>query len=118
MKDKDRQIAWREKVTLCIIIFIMNALILFFIVGIGWIVCPKKPQLSPGQVSSFNRYNDKAKVYMYGNYYEVYPIIKNHIASGWAIDNTQEFYENEVLGQDVSQMFSKDEPGFQLSRFW
>ena len=63
MKRKDRQIAFREKVALCFIILMMNLFILFYIVGLNYILCPKKNQLSPGQVSAQKYANSDALVY-------------------------------------------------------
>jgi chitin synthase len=40
MKREDVQMAWREKVTLCIIIFFFSAITIFVIVGLGEVVCP------------------------------------------------------------------------------
>lgn len=107
MKDRDRQIAWREKVTLCLLIFLMNALVLFFIIGIGLLLCFPKPQLSIGQVTTFNKLNAEAKVYMYGKFYAVEKIIKTHVDKTVREGQTAQYYENAVLGRDVSRMFPK-----------
>jgi len=40
MKRPDIRLAWREKVTICILIFLANALILFYIIAFGIILCP------------------------------------------------------------------------------
>lgn len=40
MSRQDVQMAWREKVTLCIMIFAFSGSIIFFIVGLGEIICP------------------------------------------------------------------------------
>ena len=108
MKRSDRQMAWREKVALCIIIFLMNAFILFFIVGLGYILCPKQQVKSPGQISSdpFNKVGSKALVAMYGKYYYANDAVTSHIQNGYA--NTNEAYWSaEVLGRDISEMFDK-----------
>lgn len=117
-KNSGRRIAWREKFTLCVLILLMNALVLFVIIGIGLIICPVKDELSPGEISARSTANSKALVFMYGNYYDVNGIWKNHADEGYAPGSTG-FWENEVLGKDVSQMFPKDNawssycPGFQ-----
>ena len=114
MKDRDRQIAWREKVALCLIIFLMNAFVLFFIVGIGVILCPPQKQMSPGQVSGKYKLDENALVYMYGNYYSVYNIINDHATQKrYAVDNSAGFWENNVLGKDSGIMFPKDN-----AKFW
>jgi chitin synthase len=40
MKRPDVQLAWREKVTLCWLIFILNGLIIFYIIEFGKLLCP------------------------------------------------------------------------------
>lgn len=40
MKRPDVRMAWREKVVLCFIIFLINATIIFWIVGFGKLLCP------------------------------------------------------------------------------
>jgi len=40
MKRPDVRMAWREKLVLCFFILLMNAAIVFWIVGVGLIVCP------------------------------------------------------------------------------
>lgn len=40
MKRPDVRLAWREKVTICILIFLGNALVLFYIIAFGIILCP------------------------------------------------------------------------------
>ncbi|KAJ3137933.1 hypothetical protein HK101_003796 [Irineochytrium annulatum] len=110
MKQAERQIAWREKVALCVIILLMNAFILFFIVGLGLVLCPKRNVLSPGELSTYNAANSKALVYMYGNYYNAYNEFVDHVNTYGAIANN---WANSgvILGHDVSAMFDK-------SLFW
>ncbi|CAO0798756.1 unnamed protein product [Mucor circinelloides] len=40
MSRQDVQMAWREKVTLCLLIFAFSGSIIFFIVGLSQIICP------------------------------------------------------------------------------
>jgi len=103
-RQKDRRMAWREKLALCIIIFLLCASILFFIVGLGWIICPKQQVLSPGEITSRNSVSNKPTVQMYGNYYVIDDLIKISQHSGIGVQQ----WENTILGRDVSQMFSKE----------
>ncbi|KAJ3287115.1 hypothetical protein HDU79_005969 [Rhizoclosmatium sp. JEL0117] len=109
MKSADRRMAWREKVALCIIIAFLNALILFFIIGIGLIVCPTQKVLSAGQISAKNQLNGNPMVYMYGHYYSAGDKYNSHLRNGG--NANQGYWENGVFGQDISQMFYK-------SQFW
>jgi chitin synthase len=60
MRDKDRQLAWREKVALCVIVFFMNATILFFIIGLGLLLCQRTNALSIADINSLNKDGPKA----------------------------------------------------------
>ncbi|KAI7875124.1 hypothetical protein K492DRAFT_102428, partial [Lichtheimia hyalospora FSU 10163] len=40
MHRQDVRMAWREKVTLCMLIFLLSASVIFFIVGLGEVICP------------------------------------------------------------------------------
>ncbi|KAI8920090.1 chitin synthase-domain-containing protein [Powellomyces hirtus] len=105
MKLKDRQMAWREKVALCLIIVLMNAVVLFFIVGIGFVLCPKRAELSPGEISSKRSLSGTGMVFMYGSYYQLSSGILSHPRH---LSGAQSgFWQDQVLGEDVTQMFPK-----------
>ena len=106
MRDTGRQIAWREKVALCLIIFLMNASLLFLIIGTGWLICPATAQLSSGQVSSFTNYDDSALVYMYGSYYAAFGAISDKTHQD--LNSNKDFWKSQVFGTDVSLLFPKD----------
>ncbi|KAH7887285.1 glycosyltransferase family 2 protein [Phlebopus sp. FC_14] len=40
MKRPDIRLAWREKLTICVLIFLMNAIVIFYIVEFGRLLCP------------------------------------------------------------------------------
>ncbi|EIN11094.1 chitin synthase [Punctularia strigosozonata HHB-11173 SS5] len=40
MKRPDIRLAWREKVTICLLIFFINALVIFYIIEFGRLLCP------------------------------------------------------------------------------
>ncbi|KAI8910359.1 chitin synthase-domain-containing protein [Gorgonomyces haynaldii] len=110
MRKRDRQIAWREKVALVLIVLLMNASILFFIIGIGQIVCPRTSDKSPGEVSALFDVGPRAAIYMYGNYYFINDLIPNHISQYQdQKTNSPIFWKQSVLGHDVAQMFPKDD---------
>ncbi|KAI9206842.1 chitin synthase-domain-containing protein [Polychytrium aggregatum] len=121
MKRKDIQIAWREKVALFIIIILMCATILFFIIGVGLILCPKVNMLSEGEITIRNT-TSNPYVIVYGNYYKIDNVVKSHVVtSQWL--GAQAFAAT-TLGQDVSAMFFKTQfastycPGFTLPPGW
>ncbi|RKP03804.1 hypothetical protein CXG81DRAFT_9112 [Caulochytrium protostelioides] len=107
MKLADRRQAWREKVAICILIAFSNAAILFVIVGLGFITCPNRFVYSTGEISGRNKLNgrNQAMVALYGNYYSIKPIAQQHMRD---YGDSQAFWEQAVLGNDVSQMFPLD----------
>ncbi|KAG0168377.1 hypothetical protein DFQ28_004896 [Apophysomyces sp. BC1034] len=59
MKREDVQMAWREKTTLCIFIFFFSCVTIFFIVGLGEIICPgTKNMYSMNNVGAHNVQDD------------------------------------------------------------
>ena len=111
MRDRQRKMAWREKFAICCIILLLNALVLFLIIGVSYLLCPpSKNLLSPGQISEYNALNDRTLVFMYGKYYYVSRQIEKHLSSTYGApgQNTKEYYERNFLGRDVSQIFPKD----------
>src|SRR5205085_7059123 len=40
MKRKDIQMAWREKVALCMVILLVSGAVVFILAGLGRIICP------------------------------------------------------------------------------
>ncbi|KAI8379528.1 chitin synthase [Radiomyces spectabilis] len=59
MKREDVQMAWREKVTLCILIFFFSIIVIFCIVGLGEVICPgTRTMYSTENVKSHNLAND------------------------------------------------------------
>ncbi|KAJ3370280.1 hypothetical protein HDU91_006422 [Kappamyces sp. JEL0680] len=108
MKEKERQLAWREKFALCVIIFLMNIFVLFVIVGTGYIICPKTNAQSPGQVSSMTDVNKNPAVYMYGRYYVITGEVGKHVSNYMPLQYASSAYWSaSILGQDVTYMFPK-----------
>ncbi|KAJ1555209.1 hypothetical protein HK096_006999, partial [Nowakowskiella sp. JEL0078] len=104
LRHHEQRMAWREKVALCVLVFLMCAFILFFIVGVGLIICPKQKVLSSGELSAYNKAAD-SYIFMYGNYYKIPEILTSHLSK---YGGTKGLWEAEILGQDASQMIPKD----------
>ena len=92
--------AWREKVAIFIIIFLSCAGIIFFIIGLPQVLCPKQKILSVYEVQGKNKTTDPYVV-VYGRYYQIGDIYGNHVNKIGVDDLAMQ----HVLGQDVSQMF-------------
>ncbi|KAJ2570407.1 hypothetical protein IW140_002307 [Coemansia sp. RSA 1813] len=70
LKREDIRMAWREKVAICIIILGMWGLVLFFIIGLGLIMCPKQYVYTMDEVSGHTERSD-AYVAMRGRVYDI-----------------------------------------------
>lgn len=96
MKVEAVQTAWREKVAICICIFLFSASVLFVIVGAGMIICPRRSIYSLGELSALARKN-KLYTSVYGRLYNLNALM---------VTNPSPFHNNETLfplaGEDVS----------------
>ena len=66
MKRPDVRMAWREKVAICIIIVFLWAVLLFIILGLGLVLCPRQNVYSIMEVGGYNTQN-KAYVALRGS---------------------------------------------------
>eukprot|EP00835_Amoeboradix_gromovi_P001253 NODE_54_length_26799_cov_0.554794.p1 type:complete len:1374 gc:universal NODE_54_length_26799_cov_0.554794:21572-17451(-) len=72
MKRGDVQLAWREKVALCLIILLMSLIVLFFIVGLGPLICPLQNIYSPFELTLNNEIvSAYGKVYSLNDIYDM-----------------------------------------------
>ncbi|KAJ3039984.1 hypothetical protein HDV00_011539 [Rhizophlyctis rosea] len=112
MKRKDIQMAWREKVALCMIIFVMCAALLFFIIGLGRIICPRQNVFSTFELQGKTDPNDPW-VFAYGRAYQIKKLVDDHVPIF-----AQSFQMSNWYGRDVSPLFFKNRaftrycPGF------
>ncbi|PVU87284.1 hypothetical protein BB559_006129 [Furculomyces boomerangus] len=81
MKRPDIQMAWREKVAICILIGFLWMVLLFFIVGLGLIMCPKQYVYGIDEVSSHVT-KDDAYIALRGNVYDITNFI--NVAHGFS----------------------------------
>ncbi|KAJ2877034.1 hypothetical protein GGH93_000298 [Coemansia aciculifera] len=70
MKRPDVRMAWREKVAICFIIFFIWCILLFVIIGLGLILCPREYVWTMDEVSGHNSEKD-AYIAMRGHVYDV-----------------------------------------------
>ncbi|KAI9261519.1 chitin synthase-domain-containing protein [Phascolomyces articulosus] len=100
MRRKDIRIAWREKVTLCMIIFLMAGFIIWFLVGFGRIVCPKQDIYSQSELQAHSDGGD-AYVAIRGEVFDLTKFAPRHYA-------TEVIPQSSILsyaGTDASQLF-------------
>ncbi|KAI8820137.1 chitin synthase-domain-containing protein [Fimicolochytrium jonesii] len=99
MKQKDIQMAWREKLALCLIIFLMCAVLLLFIIGLPLVLCPKQNLLSLDEIRVKTTEGDPY-VYGYGKAYQVSSLMKRHENFGADMGKVR-----SALGKDISGLF-------------
>lgn len=104
MRNADVRMAWREKVALCIIIFLLCAILMFLIVGLGRVICPRLPVISPFEIAGSD-INRKPTAYAYGRAYDLSEIIESH-HEAYGIDK---FNFAPFVGGDVSELFYKNQ---------
>ncbi|KAJ2261386.1 hypothetical protein GGI01_002325 [Coemansia sp. RSA 376] len=77
MKRPDVRMAWREKVAICVIIVFLWFLLLFIIIGLGLILCPRQYVWTMNDV---NNINTRAKSYMAlrGSVYDITDYVKQN----------------------------------------
>jgi chitin synthase len=102
MKLRAVREAWREKVAICILIFLASCSLLFLLIGFGPVICPKQAVYSAAEV---NGMQDKSRplVYAYGRVFSVSSLLATH-ETGYGI---QSYQFDALLGSDVSNLFYK-----------
>ncbi|KAJ2720121.1 hypothetical protein GGI07_004798 [Coemansia sp. Benny D115] len=70
MKREDIRMAWREKVAICLIIVATWGFVLFFIIGLGLLMCPKQYVFNMDEVADHTERSD-AYVALRGRVYDI-----------------------------------------------
>ncbi|WFD26289.1 chitin synthase [Malassezia nana] len=100
----DVRMAWREKVTICLLIFLLCALILFYIIGLGQILCPNFNRAwNEGQLSE---HGDGQSFYVAvaGNVYDITKFYKLDHSDIPSMPVTQDVMM-QLAGQDLTPYF-------------
>ncbi|PNP37195.1 hypothetical protein TGAMA5MH_10912 [Trichoderma gamsii] len=71
MKRPDVRMAWREKLTLCMLIALMNGIIVFWIVGFGHVLCPNMDKAWNREQVSFHQSENDYYVSIHGSVYDL-----------------------------------------------
>jgi chitin synthase len=100
MKRPDIQIAWREKMTLCMCIFLSSGFIIWFLVFFGSLVCPHQDVFSASELQA---HSDKENAYVAirGEVFDLTSFAPRHWAS-------QVISPDSILaygGKDASALF-------------
>ena len=104
MKRPDVRMAWREKLTLCALILLLNGVVVFYIIEFGNLLCPNYDKAwNPNEVASHQGDNDffvsfRGGVYDISKFWEI-----NHSdINGQVADKTT---MQSAAGQNVDELF-------------
>ncbi|KAG2210877.1 hypothetical protein INT47_000031 [Mucor saturninus] len=100
MKRKDIQIAWREKLTLCMVIFFMSAFIIWFLVFFGKLICPHQDVFSQSELQAHST-SGNAYVAIRGEVFDLTRFAPHH----WANQVIPTGAITAYAGKDASDLF-------------
>ncbi|EIW76465.1 glycosyltransferase family 2 protein [Coniophora puteana RWD-64-598 SS2] len=105
MKRPDVQLAWREKLTLCLIIFLLNAVIIFYIIEFGRLLCPNFDKAwSAGEVAQHTGDNDWWAA-VNGGVYDLTNFIHGQHSDIQGISSNSKANLDVLAGQDLTGYF-------------
>ncbi|KAJ1925807.1 hypothetical protein IWQ60_004325 [Tieghemiomyces parasiticus] len=104
MKRPDIQMAWREKVAICLLIVLLWGVVLFYIVGFSLLLCPKQYVYSATDVG-YHQGTTDMWVYVRGSVYDVSTLgnSQHGVVNGRAAATNDEILM--FAGQDVNATF-------------
>lgn len=103
MKRPDVRMAWREKLVLCWLIFLMNAFIIFWIVFFGNLICPNYDKVWDRTEVATHQGDDDFYVSIRGNVYDISKFWKTQ-HSDTSIETTSSVME-PFAGADMTEYF-------------
>ncbi|KAG0166565.1 hypothetical protein DFQ28_006404 [Apophysomyces sp. BC1034] len=100
MKREDVRLAWREKLTLCLLIFLMSGFMIWFLVFFGRIVCPHQDVFSASELQN-HQDKDNAYIAIRGEVFDLTKFAPRHWASAVIPQSAILSYG----GKDASDLF-------------
>lgn len=100
MKRKDIQIAWREKLALCIIIFLMSGFIIWFLVFFGQLICPHQDVFSVSELQAHGT-SGNAFAAIRGEVFDLTSFAPHHYANQVVPPSAVTSY----AGKDITDLF-------------
>ncbi|OAD65823.1 glycosyltransferase family 2 protein [Phycomyces blakesleeanus NRRL 1555(-)] len=100
MRRSDIRMAWREKVTLCVLIFLLCAAMVWFIAFFGQLVCPHQDLFTQSELQAKSN-RDNAYIAIRGEVFDLTSFAPRHWASEVIPANALFQYS----GQDASDLF-------------
>ncbi|KAF9227129.1 glycosyltransferase family 2 protein [Gyrodon lividus] len=105
MKRPDVRLAWREKVTICVLIFFANALVLFYIIAFGIILCPNfNDAWTSNEVAQHTATNDYY-VSIQGRVYDVSNFVRGDHSDITGEPSNDEATLEGLAGTDMTYYF-------------
>ncbi|OMH81058.1 Chitin synthase 7 [Zancudomyces culisetae] len=109
-QDDERVQAWREKITLCLLILCMCGAMVFFTFGLTQLFCVySEPIDTYGLQKNHGAKSKKRYVSVYGSIYDV--------TNGFGIPNHPRVNAT-LIGSDISRFFSTTYPRAEKCKFW
>ncbi|KAJ1941205.1 hypothetical protein FBU59_003567, partial [Linderina macrospora] len=103
MKRQDVRMAWREKLAICVLIVILWFALLFLIIGLGLILCPKENVWTLDDIAGYNT-EKKAYVALRGSTYDITDWMRQSHGTT-ANKATKELIVQFYAGNDVNASF-------------
>ena len=95
---KEMQTAWREKFSLCVLIFILSAFLLFYIMGLSYILCPPQKIINRGDLS--RKPVDQPNIIVRGQVYDMTKFLPAHTVGTSSPENIL-----RLAGKDCTALF-------------
>ncbi|KAF4975949.1 hypothetical protein FZEAL_7329 [Fusarium zealandicum] len=104
MPRKDVRMAWREKLAINMLIWLMCAVAAFVMVGFPVLICPRQNVYSAAELSSYNgeKGSEGAYVSIRGFVFDLQPIVDSHYPGPELIDKERIL---KYAGKDISSLF-------------
>jgi chitin synthase len=106
MKRPDVRLAWREKVTIFWLIFLFNAIVIFYIIEFGRLLCPNFDKV--WALNEVNQHTGDSDywVAVQGEVYDLSNFIHGDHSNGFAtIKSNRQDYTEVLAGQDLTYYF-------------
>uniref|UniRef100_D8PMU6 chitin synthase n=3 Tax=Schizophyllum commune (strain H4-8 / FGSC 9210) TaxID=578458 RepID=D8PMU6_SCHCM len=105
MKRPDIQLAWREKVTICWLIFLLNAIVIFYIVEFGRLLCPDFDKAWSASELEAHTEDNNWWVAVQGKVYDMTDFIHGDHSDIYGTKSNNKADLEELAGKDLTGYF-------------
>ncbi|KAJ1562713.1 hypothetical protein HK096_004855 [Nowakowskiella sp. JEL0078] len=104
----EARMAWREKFALCFFIFVASTSLLFYLIGLRYIICPNVEVFSMNEIATLGTTLNKPFVTAFGRYLDITELVSSHTLNyGFGPGAVQPYEMQAFYGSDVSNLFYK-----------